>query len=1273
MGTLHMDIMTQTRRLSISVCMIFILIFFLTCNAQRLDNTKNISGLLNGADNFQKFFLSLAQTVTGTGIFANQHAKMSVVARTSLDIKVLLSDVKRKMEDLLDEKKKAVMRLKAAAQNSMKNYGAYTNTIDFNDVKYYNAKKVVIETDLENMDNDTKDAIKETINYLPTEPMWSFKKEEMRPKLNVNLSSIHVPTNIYDKSVHILNGVQWSSNLTDQFVKNAQADPTLTWQYFCSSDGFFRIYPAMQWPREADKVDTFDCRIRKWYIQAASSPKHILILLDSSGSMKGLRFAIARSTVSKILETLSDEDYFNVIAFSEEARYVDECFNDTLIPASVDNIRRVEEKLERLEASNNAYFDKALRRGFQLFKKEHVEYQDQCLCNKAIMLVTDGAPENFDSIFDEYNWPNKTVRVFTFLIGKEVPDNRQTKWMACANKGLFTHISTRADVQENVQKYIKVLSKPLAMSRSPHHVWSPAYIDYVTEQSDIKVPTGRPESLHVDFDSEYEYEGLGLVMSISMPVYDERDKVSELEEDPRKNLLGVVGTDVRINELMKFIPTYQLGVNGYAFAITNHGYVLFHPDYRPFYKEKGSGPQQTLKVRPKYNSVELSEVELPNFWGTAWNRDHPLRRYLLTSKSGGENMTAVTILTHSDGMTRARERKNQYQFMEIANTFRLVFVLPEVYGTHYIKLDNFSLYNLFDIYKRLQNEEDTSIITLSKWIYCPEEKTKAYVQLNEELFSKYLEEGTLYDKCDREHMKRLLEDLHITEDYLAVWKGAQCITPPNEFSPYHKCWSQSTSKKDEMDKEHCFFQAHTNYGIGGIWIGTSSGLTRKYPIGGENEDWHLTSTDTIKSAYYKMAVDGWEDGYRYVFSIPVVTSPKDFNPNTTYVTIAMAELVGQPNNKSAIKVPAAVVAFSMNYSAFYSNFVRYTFQCPDSSCLYTCNGTEHFTCYLIDSSGYIVATNNADKNGTGVFLGQQNSKLMRTLLYDKIFKHILLTDYQSICDSKGVNPENSSNFIKNPLKILSKVFFWIISEVILFMSQMNIWNLLKSAKAMGSINLKDLGNECGAHIEESFARFVFCDVAIDEDTGHAHVIDDVITKRACVQNINRYTLNLKDVLSKTQKQVIPSCQAQCASPENKSYIIKWLNETNLLFVVHDSSCICNNSQVPSEESSTSSSYISSRSSATSGSTPPVMFYFNSKPKEVLYIEETQCQILRNFSNELKRVDSTRASDVFCLDAANETDTPCGQSSAMSNYQILPAITFGIELTVLLTFTALCCH
>ena len=55
--------------------------------------------------------------------------------------------------------------------------------------------------------------------------------------------------------------------------------------------------------------DLYDCRARQWYIQTAASPKDIVILLDISGSMTGLRKGIALNVVYSILDTLNEDDY----------------------------------------------------------------------------------------------------------------------------------------------------------------------------------------------------------------------------------------------------------------------------------------------------------------------------------------------------------------------------------------------------------------------------------------------------------------------------------------------------------------------------------------------------------------------------------------------------------------------------------------------------------------------------------------------------------------------------------------------------------------------------------------------------------------------------------------------------------------------------------------------------------------------------------------------------------------------------------------------------
>lgn len=56
------------------------------------------------------------------------------------------------------------------------------------------------------------------------------------------------------------------------------------------------------------------------------------------------------------------------------------------------------------------------------------------------MVLTDGVNANYSDVVMKYNHlfdgNNIPVRIFTYLIGKEVTNVEEIKWMACANRGL---------------------------------------------------------------------------------------------------------------------------------------------------------------------------------------------------------------------------------------------------------------------------------------------------------------------------------------------------------------------------------------------------------------------------------------------------------------------------------------------------------------------------------------------------------------------------------------------------------------------------------------------------------------------------------------------------------------------------------------------------------------------------------------------------------------------------------------------------------------------
>lgn len=90
-----------------------------------------------------------------------------------------------------------------------------------------------------------------------------------------------------------------------------------------------------------------------------------------------------------------------------------------------------------------------------------------------------------------------------------------------------------------------------------------------------------------------------LLTSVSIPVFDR--KGNRNNETKQANLLGVVGTDVPIESIQKLTLPFKLGVNGYAFIVSNNGYVILHPDLRPVSEGR---------LKRNYNSIDLTEVEI---------------------------------------------------------------------------------------------------------------------------------------------------------------------------------------------------------------------------------------------------------------------------------------------------------------------------------------------------------------------------------------------------------------------------------------------------------------------------------------------------------------------------------------------------------------------------------------------------------------------------------------------------------------------------------------
>ncbi|XP_005377248.2 PREDICTED: voltage-dependent calcium channel subunit alpha-2/delta-1 isoform X3 [Chinchilla lanigera] len=576
-------------------------------------------------DKMQEDLVTLAKTASGVTQLVDIYEKyQDLYTVEPNNARQLVEIAARDIEKLLSNRSKALERLALKAE---KVQAAHQWREDFasNEVVYYNAKD-----DLDTEKNDSEPGSQRI------KPVF-IEDANFGRQISYQHAAVHIPTDIYEGSTIVLNELNWTSALDEVFKKNREEDPTLLWQVFGSATGLARYYPASPWvdnSRTPNKIDLYDVRRRPWYIQGAASPKDMLILVDVSGSVSGLTLKLIRTSVSEMLETLSDDDFVNVASFNSNAQDVS-CFQH-LVQANVRNKKVLKDAVNNITAKGITDYKKGFSFAFEQLLNYNVSRAN---CNKIIMLFTDGGEERAQEIFTKYN-KDKKVRVFTFSVGQHNYDRGPIQWMACENKGYYYEIPSIGAIRINTQEYLDVLGRPMVLAgeKARKVQWTNVYLDALE---------------------------LGLVITGTLPVFN-RTGQSENETNLKNQLiLGVMGVDVSLEDIKRLTPRFTLCPNGYYFAIDPNGYVLLHPNLQP------KNPKSQEPV-----TLDFLDAELEN------DIKVEIRNKMIDGESGEK--TFRTLVKSQD--ERYIDKGNRtYTWTPVNGTdYSLALVLP-TYSFYYIK------------------------------------------------------------------------------------------------------------------------------------------------------------------------------------------------------------------------------------------------------------------------------------------------------------------------------------------------------------------------------------------------------------------------------------------------------------------------------------------------------------------------------------------------------------------------------------------------------------
>jgi Ca-activated chloride channel family protein len=235
----------------------------------------------------------------------------------------------------------------------------------------------------------------------------------------------------------------------------AERDFVLDWNL-----GGDPLSPLVLVHRDSDPEGYFMIRIEpRIDTAAAAPPKDLVLVLDSSGSMRGPKMEDARRAVKYCLNGLRPQDRFNVIDFSSEARR----FRERLVEGDEANRSAALAFVDAITARGGTHVEEALRSAFDAFKGVAANESSGRL--RMLCLISDGEPtlgltrpDDLLRLARDLN--AGAARLFSFGIGVEVHTILLER-LALEHRGTIDYILPGEQLEVKLSNFFDKLEHPV--------------------------------------------------------------------------------------------------------------------------------------------------------------------------------------------------------------------------------------------------------------------------------------------------------------------------------------------------------------------------------------------------------------------------------------------------------------------------------------------------------------------------------------------------------------------------------------------------------------------------------------------------------------------------------------------------------------------------------------------------------------------------------------------------------------------------------------------